>query len=262
MGGQTLAIIAGSGPTPQRAAIAARDAGHKVVFIAITETDATFPEGADVALSISMLKIGAIIFAMKENGCDGVLLVGKFDKGLHNLDFSQMDETTASVMAKLPGRGDMDIGKLVLDELEEMGFEPVSQLVAFKKNVAPPGYIAGPQVDQSRQSDIDLGLEIARAIAGFDIGQTVVLKDGLVVAVEGAEHSDNCIARAGELVTGKKCVVKVARPSQDFRFDTPVVGNLTLKVMNDAHCDLLVKEAGRTLIMDHDFKDNANNLGI
>lgn len=259
---RTLAIIAGAGSTPEKAAMAAKKAGHKVVFIAISETETLPLANVDAGLSISLLKVGSIIESMNEHDCDGVLLVGKFDKGLHNLDFSQMDETAGQMMAKLPGRGDMDIGKLVLDEIELLGFEAVSQLEAFANNVAPKGHIAGPEIGESRFSDVELGLKIARAVAGFDIGQTVVLKEGLVVAVEGAEHSDKCIARAGELVPGEKCVVKVARPKQDFRFDTPVVGTETLQTMAKAQCNLLVIEAGRCLIMDNDFNELAEKLKI
>jgi DUF1009 family protein len=262
MSKKTLAIIAGAGPTPAKAVTAAKKAGHRVVAIAVEEAGAMKLSMADAQEKGSLLRAGSIVSHLENHRCDAVLIVGKFDKGLHNLDFSDMDEVTGAILSRLPGRADMDIGAVVLEELEARGFPAMSQLNAFAENIAKAGRLAGPALDGSRQSDIDRGLTVARTIAGLDIGQTIVIKEGLVIAVEAAEHSDRCIERAGRLVDGPKCVVKVARPNQDFRFDTPVVGIETLKAMKEAEADLLAIEAGRCLILDEDFNKVADDLSI
>ena len=259
---KTIVLIAGSGPTPARAVAAVKAAGHRVVAISIREAGGSLPKAADVKARISLLHGASIMRVLEENRCDGVLFVGKFDKGLHGMDLSQIDEVSGAMLARLPGRADMDIAAVVLEELQSRGFPPVSQLLAFAKNVTPQGSVAGPELENSRQSDIEMGLKVARAMADMDVGQTVVVKQGLVVAVEAAEHSDQCIRRAGALAKGGLCVVKVARPDQDFRFDTPVVGSKTLRTMHRAGADLLAVEAGRSLIMDRNFNDVAQKLSI
>lgn len=258
----TIGIISGAGPGAAKAAAAAKKAGHRVVFITISEAGGDPVEIADQNFSLSLTKVGDIIQTLQSTGCTGVLLTGKFDKGLHNLDLSEMDDIALELLQSLPGRADMDIGKVVVDFLESKGIPPISQLEAFAESVAPSGHIAGPPDDGARDNDVQLGLKVARTVAGFDIGQTVVIKQGLVVAIEAAEHSDQCINRAGDLIQGPKVVVKVARPDQDFRFDTPAVGNETLDAMEKAGADLLALEAGRTLILDEDFADTANRMGI
>ena len=259
---KTLAIISGSGRMPLIAAGAAKQAGHRVIAIAIEEAGGKPPRTADVRIVRSLLNGAGIVRALSEHQCDGVLFAGKFDKGMHNLDLSKVDEVSGAMLARLPGRADMAIATVVLEELEARGFPPMSQLEAFSNNVAPQGLIAGPQMDPSRKGDVDLGLKVAGTVAAFDIGQTVVVRQGLVVAVEAAEHSDRCLRRAGRLVKGPMCVVKVARPDQDFRFDTPVVGSRTLRTMYGIGADLLAIEAGRCLIMDRDFKKLAEELRI
>lgn len=259
---RTLAIVHGSGATPAQATRAAKAAGHRVVAIAISETNARPPKDADVRVRADLRQGGTILNALEDHGCDSVLLVGKFDKGLNHLDLSDIDQVTGAILARLPGRADMDIAAVVLEELESRGFHAVSQLEAFSANVASKGHLAGPVMDDARSNDVAIGLRAARAIADLDIGQTVVVKQGMVVAVEAAEHSDRCIRRAGRLVEGPLSVVKVARPNQDFRFDTPVVGTRTLRTMHRVGADLLAIEAGRCLIMDGDFNSVAEQVKI
>lgn len=262
MSSKTIAILAGAGPMPSKAVVAAQKAGHRVLVIAITEARKRPLRQADYGKAISLMKGAQIVKALNRYQCEGVLFVGKFDKGIHGIDFSKMDEVTASIVNRFPGRADMDVGAVILEEFQDRGFPPISQLEAFKRNIAPKGVIAGPAINADREKDIQLGKKLARVLADFDVGQTIVVKDGLVVAVEAAEHSDRCIQRAGRLIEGNKCVVKVARTKQDFRFDTPVVGVKTLRTMYKAKADLLAIEAGRCLIMDENFADLADDLKI
>ena len=100
-------------------------------------------------------------------------------------------------------------------------------------------------------ADVAFGFGIAKVLAGLDVGQTVVVKDGAVLAVEAIEGTDAAIRRAGEIAPGA-CVVKVAKPSQDPRFDVPTIGPDTLATLRDAKAALLAYEAGRTLVLDRD----------
>jgi DUF1009 family protein len=113
------------------------------------------------------------------------------------------------------------------------------------------------------RADFEFGYRIADAIAGLDIGQTVVVKDRAVVAVEAMEGTDEAIARGGALAGRDTRVVKVAKPSQDMRFDVPVVGVATIRAMQAVGADALTVDAGRTLLVDGDrVIDAANDAGI
>jgi DUF1009 family protein len=117
--------------------------------------------------------------------------------------------------------------------------------------LVPAGQIAGRPPSASQQADIDFGWEVAKLIGGLDIGQSVCVKDGAVIAVEAIEGTDACILRAGELCKkGGFTVVKVAKPQQDMRFDVPTVGVRTLRTMLAAGANVLAIEGGRTILLD------------
>jgi DUF1009 family protein len=125
-----------------------------------------------------------------------------------------------------------------------------------------PGVLGALAPSDAQRADVAFGWPIARAIAGLDVGQTVVVKDCAVLAVEAVEGTDAAIRRAGDLASGG-CVVKVAKPRQDPRFDVPTVGPGTLEVLAESGASLLAFEAERTLVLDlPDLIAHANTAGI
>jgi DUF1009 family protein len=112
--------------------------------------------------------------------------------------------------------------------------------------------IAGPKLSRREKSDIDLGWDIAKKVAALDIGQTVIVKNGTVLAIEGFDGTNETIRRGGALGRGGAVMIKVAKPDQDMRFDVPVIGSETISVAVEAKIRLIALEAGRTLLLEKD----------
>jgi hypothetical protein len=147
--------------------------------------------------------------------------------------------------------------------LEEHGIGLMDSTALLGDLIVRPGVLTRAQPSEAMRVDFDFGVRMAEAIAGLDIGQTVVVKDRAVVAVEAMEGTDAVIARAGKLAGAGTRVVKVAKPAQDMRFDVPVVGVATIDAMRAAGADALSIDAGKTLIMDGDaFIGAADAAGI
>ena len=129
--------------------------------------------------------------------------------------------------------------------------------------MARPGVLTANAPSEGMQADFDFGYRVADAIAGLDVGQTIVVKNRAVVAVEAMEGTDAAIQRAGALAGSGARVMKVAKPSQDMRFDVPVVGVATIAAMQAAGMDGLSIDAGKTLVLDGDaFVRAADAAGI
>ena len=133
----------------------------------------------------------------------------------------------------------------------------------MKDQLADDGLMTGGKLDASLKDDIGFGLKIAKKVAGLDIGQTIVVKDKAVVAVEAIEGTDATIKRAASLAGDNIVVIKVSKEKQDMRFDLPVVGMRTLDVMEKTRAKVLAVESGKTLILDKaSFLSKAGGLGI
>jgi hypothetical protein len=135
--------------------------------------------------------------------------------------------------------------------LEESGIELMDSTEFLKPHLAAEGTLTRRKLDPHEQADLDFGRPVAHKIALMDIGQTLVVRDRAVVAVEAMEGTDATIRRAGELAGGRNLtVIKVSKPKQDMRFDVPVIGPLTIQTMIDAGATALILDAGRTLLVD------------
>jgi DUF1009 family protein len=131
-----------------------------------------------------------------------------------------------------------------------IGIELLSATTFMDEYLAPVGLIAGSKLGRREESDIALGFRIAKEVSRLDIGQTVVVKGGTVLAVEAFEGTNAALKRGGELGRKDAVMVKVSKPNQDFRFDVPVVGPLTLEAARDARIRVIGVEAGRTLLLE------------
>ena len=134
------------------------------------------------------------------------------------------------------------------------GIELIEATPWLQPAMPAKGFIIGPKVTKTQQADIEYGHRMAAEIARLDIGQTVVVKDGTVLAVEGWEGTDACLVRGGELAgkDGRAIAVKVAKPDHDFRFDIPCLGARTLETCAGSRLAVLAFEAGRTLLLDRE----------
>ena len=207
--------------------------------------------------TVHYFKLGQLdkpIKTFKKAGVTRAVMVGKVQHA--SLFGSVMpDLRAAMLLARLSDKRTDTILKAVADEFAKDGIELLSSAAYLSHLLVPEGTLTAREPDAGETADMRLGWRAAKAVAGFDIGQTVVVKDGAVIAVEAMEGTDACILRARDIARsqGQKpalTVVKVAKPRQDLRFDLPVIGLDSLKVFAEAGVSALALEAGSTLIFD------------
>ena len=263
----TLGLIAGNGRFPFLLLEAARAQGLRVVVAALREeTDPEMEERArlDAGITVHWMSLGELsklIETFQQEGVTRAVMAGQVK---HKQIFSAIrpDWRLAKLLLNLRTRNtDMLLGA-VAKVLEDEGIVLESSTSFLEPMLAPAAVLTARAPDESERADIDYGLRVARGIAGFDLGQTVVVAAGACVAVEAMEGTDATIARAGEIfksldgdestLTRRLTVVKVAKPNQDMRFDVPVVGVPTIAAMRAAGATCLCVEAGRTLLFDRE----------
>ena len=249
---ETLFLIAGNGSYPRLAAKGAREAGvSKIVAAAFEgETDPSLASLVDEIVWMRVGQLGRLITAAKKSGATASMMAGQIAPG--NLFDLRPDFHALLLLAKLKERNAETLFGAIADELEKAGV-PLLIATSFLENqLSAEGLIAGPKPKDRLLDDIAYGLGIAKEVSRLDIGQTVVVKKGTVLAVEGFDGTDSTIRRGGELGKGEAVVVKVSKPRQDMRFDVPVVGPRTLQTAAAAGVVAIAMEAGRTLFLDKD----------
>jgi hypothetical protein len=273
-----LGLIAGNGRFPFLLLDAARAQGFAVVVAAIREE--TDPEigqraAADERITVQWLSLGELsrlIEFFQKEGVTAAVMAGQVK---HKQIFSSIrpDWRLAKLLLNLRSRNtDMLLGA-VAKVLGDEGIELISSTAFLEPLLAQEGVLTARAPDEEEQKNIDYGLGVARAVAGFDIGQTVVVAAQACVAVEAMEGTDQAIARAGQLMQSldenastlerRLTVVKVAKPKQDMRFDVPVIGMRTIETMLRAGATCLSVEAGRTLLFEREaLLSRANQEGI
>lgn len=258
-----LGIITGGGRLPRLAARLLRDAGRSLFVIRLAETaDARLGRLAQRVEVASIGQAGKAVAFFREHGVGEVLLIGKVDKTIDVTDI-QLDALGMEMLQRLPGRADLSIFGVVADEFHHQGITVARQTDLLGDWLAPVGHLAGPALTDAFVADVALGFQVAKTVAGFDIGQTVVVRQKSVVAVEAYEHTNACLRRAGKLARNGLTVCKVARPKQDLRFDVPVIGLDTLKIMNQVGGRCLAVEAGFTLWVEQErCRQAAEEFGI
>jgi UDP-2,3-diacylglucosamine hydrolase len=273
-----LGLIAGNGRFPFLLLDAARAHGAEVVVAAIKEeADAEMDERAKVDAGIrvywlSLGELSRLIETFQKEGVTKAVMAGQVK---HKQIFSSIrpDWRLAKLLLSLRTRNtDMLLGA-VAKVLGDEGIELISSTSYLEPLLAKPGVLTARAPNELEQSDIAYGREVAKGIAGYDIGQTVVVASGACVAIEAMEGTDAAIERAGALMRSLEdeastlerslTVVKVAKPKQDMRFDVPVIGVQTIETMRRAGATCLALEAQRTLIFDLDkVVAAANAAGI
>jgi hypothetical protein len=251
-----LGLIAGNGRFPFLVLDAARGAGHDVTVVALEEE--TFPELATLAAQapaapvhwISVGQLGACLSVLKQAGVTQAVMAGQVK---HTKLFDvRPDMTALTVLMRLRSRNTDAVISAVADVLRDHGIELIDSTAFLSPLMARAGVLTRRAPTAEEQAELELGYRTADAIAGMDIGQMVVVKSAAVVAVEAMEGTDAVIARAGQLAGPGACVVKVAKPNQDMRFDVPVVGVSTIEAMHAAGATILSVDAGKTLMIDGD----------
>lgn len=273
-----LGLIAGNGRFPFLLLEAARASGVEVVVAAIKEeTDLEMNDraAADTGMRVHWLSLGELSRLIETFHQEGVTRAVMAGQVRHKQIFSSIrpDWRLAKLLLNLRTRNtDMLLGA-VAKVLADEGIELISSTMYLEPLLAEPGVLTERAPDEDEQKDIAYGREVGKAIAGYDLGQTVVVAAQACVAIEAMEGTDATVERAGALLrtlddeastlSRRLTVVKVAKPKQDMRFDVPVIGLRTMETMIAAGATCLAIEAKRTLIFDRDgVLARANAAGI
>jgi len=252
---ESLGIIAGNGEFPLVLARAARQVGVGHVVAAAFDGE-TRPEVGAVVDEIEWVKVGQLgklIDVFTSRGVKRAVMAGGITPSnlFKNL---RLDLRMTAVALRLKQRNAATIFGAIATEMAKDGVELLDPRPFLGDAVPKPGPLTRRKPTKDQQEDVEFGLKIAKAVSALDVGQTVVVKNGTVLAVEGLEGTDECIRRGGALAgdEGGAVVVKVSKPNQDFRFDIPCVGRQTVESCAAGHIAVLAIEAGNALLLDKD----------
>ncbi len=261
---EPMGLIAGNGQFPQLFAQAARRRKIPVVALGLHgETDADLGCWVDELIWVRVGQLGRMVRALQRRGVRRAAMAGGIAK-TRLFGGARPDWQGLQLLARSLIRPDDGLLRAVAAHFEAAGITIVDSTVFMPEALAPQGVLTKAQPTARQWQDLKFGLDIARRIGQLDIGQTVVVKEGAVVALEAIEGTDACIRRAGLLTGGKQpVVVKVAKPAQDMRFDVPAVGLGTLDSMQAAGAQVLGIEAERTLLLQPQaLIETANQAGL
>jgi len=247
-----LGIVAGGGNFPILCAQAAQHSGMKVVVVAHKgETSREIERYAHAVHWVHLGQLGKVIEALKKNRCTKALFAGSITKKRMFFDV-RPDLKALTLWNRLRSRLDDNILRAVSKTLEQEGIEIVPSTYLLKDLLTPKGLMTKIGPTKEERDDISLGFTLQKRIGALDIGQTMVLKDKAVVAIEAIEGTDQTILRGGMLAGPGTVVVKVAKPGQDTRFDLPSTGVQTIKTMIEAKARVLALEAKKSIFFDRD----------
>lgn len=248
-----IGLLAGTGKLPVECARAAKLLGCEVYAVALLpETDAELQEVATDYQAISIAQLDAILRYLKQHDVKEVTMLGKVTKELMFKSGMQPDPRMMQLIASLPDRSDDTIMMAFVRELAKEGLTAFDQTSLLKSLMPKAGTITRREPTEAESEDLTFGLKMARELGRLDVGQTVVVKNKAVMALEAIEGTDACIKRGGALSGGGAVVVKTAKPQQDSRFDVPTVGLKTIESMVEVGAKVLGIEAEKTLLVERE----------
>jgi len=245
-----LFLIAGSGGYPLLVIECARASGVRRIVVAAFEGE-TSPEVEALADEVHRMRVGQLgklLDAAKKSGAKRAIMAGQIAPG--NLFDLRPDLRALVILARLKRRNAETLFGAVADELASAGLTLLPATEFLGEHIAGRGHIAGPRAKPRVVADMEFGFRIAKESSRLDIGQTVVVKNGTVLAVEAFEGTNEAVLRGGRLGRGGACMIKVSKPGQDMRFDVPVIGTKTLETASEAKISAIGVEAGSTLLLD------------
>jgi DUF1009 family protein len=261
---ETIGLIAGNGKFPILFAQAAKAQRMKVVAAAIQgDTSLLLRPFVDKMAWFKVGELEKLFTFFKDQGIKQVIMAGQVNPNNLFDENVKLDGEFQKLFEALKDRKADTIFGAIADKLKQHGLELLDSTLLLKEYIAPRGTLTrrGPTLDEL--ADIEFGKSIAKAMGGIDVGQTVVVKDKAIVAIEAMEGTDRCILRGGEIARQGAVVVKMSKPKQDQRFDVPVIGSRTIKTMIKAKASCLAIEAAKTLIIDRSAcLKLANKAGI
>lgn len=261
---KTIGLIAGNRQFPFLFARAARDQGYKIVAAGIVgDTSPLLYFSVDKFQYFKVGELRKLFEYFRAHAVNEVIMAGQVNQDNLFNPAVKLDAEFQALSDALRDRKADTIFAAVADRLSKEGMALLDSTFLLKKYLAPHGTLTkrGPSVNELK--DIEFGLTIAKLMGGIDIGQTVVVKEKAIVAIEAMEGTDHAITRGGKIAREGAVVVKTSKPAQDNRFDVPVIGPRTIQTMAKVKAACLAIEAGKTLIIDREKTVSlANQAGI
>jgi UDP-2,3-diacylglucosamine hydrolase len=259
-----IAVIAGSGKFPLFLLKAAQSNGVKTVTLAITgSADKSIQDLSD---SIYWIEIGQgkkLIDILQKENITHAVMAGKINKTTIIRQAFMLDPEARSIIQNTKDRKDDTMLSAVADRLKDFNIQLIDSTLFLQDFMADKGHQTRIKPNRIQAQDIAFGYDIAKNMGSLDIGQSIIVKDKAVIAVEAIEGTDQAIIRAGSLVGKGTVIIKVSKPDQDMRFDVPTVGCETLDVMQKAGAAVLAVEAGKVLMLEKDeMIEKANNMRL
>ena len=249
---ECLAIIAGNGSNPHAMVRGARAAGVKRIVACAFENE-TSEDLAGLVDQIEWMRVGQLgrmLRFLKASGARQAVMSGQIaPKNLFDL---RPDIKALLLLGKLRERNAESIFGAIADSMQEAGVELIAATSYMEEALAPRGLVAGPAPSRKTLADLEFGMRIAKETSRLDIGQTVVVKRGTVLAVEAFEGTNAAVLRGGQLGKKEATMVKVSKPRQDLRFDVPVIGPVTIQIAAEAMLTAVGVEAGNTLLLERE----------
>ena len=264
VGRKIIGLIAGNGQLPILFGRAARDQGYRIVAAGIVgDTSPFLYFSVDKFQYFRVGELKKLFEYFRSSSVDQVTMAGQVDQDNLFNPAVKLDEEFQALSDALRDRKADTIFASVADRLEKEGMTLLDSTFLLKKYLAPRGTLTKRGPSESELKDIEFGLTIAKLMGGIDIGQTVVIKEKAIVAIEAMEGTDHAISRGGAIARSGAVVVKTSKPAQDNRFDVPVIGPRTIETMAKVKAACLAIEAGKTLIIDREKTVSlANKAGI
>lgn len=262
---QKQGLVAGDGLLPVKMAQYAKENGFDVVAISLSADNYNLlKKYCAKVYSVAPGEVAKIEKILKDEEIKQLTFLGKVHKGLL-LKRPKFDSKAIELLKGAKRLNDDDVMLGLVAELEKIGVTVIDQTIFIKSLMIPAGVLGKLKPTAEQMEDVNFGFALAKEMGKLDIGQSVVVKDKMIMAVEAIEGTDKCIARGSQLARKNASVIKVAKPSQDKRFDIPTVGLRTLQTMKKYKANLLTVEANETIIVDQEkvvqFADK-NNIVI
>ncbi len=253
-------LIAGDGNLPVMMAKSAKENGFEIVCISLSSDNyKDLKKYCSKVVSYGPGQIDSIKKFLIDENIKQLTFLGKVSKTML-VKRPRLEKTAIQLLKEMKKLNDDAIMLKIVEQLENIGIAILDQTIFIKKLMIQRGTLTTRKPSEAQLADIDYGFNIAKQIGGLDIGQSVVMKDRMIMAIEAIEGTDKCIKRGCKLARRKNAiVVKVAKPAQDKRFDIPAVGLKTIKTMKRYGANVLALESGETIIVDQDkMVDYAN----
>lgn len=243
-------LIAGDGELPVAMAESAQKNGFEVVAISLSSDNRNrLKKYCTKVYNFGPGEVMKIKQTLVDEKVTQLTFIGKVHKGLL-LRRPKLDMEAIRLMKEAQRLNDDAVMLILVEQLEQMGITVLDQTIFIKNLMAPAGVLGLHEPDEEQSLDVEYGFWLAKEMGKLDVGQSVVIKNKMIMAVEAIEGTDKCIERGCKMGGKGITVVKVSKPTQDKRFDIPAIGLNTLKTMNKYGAKILAVEANETIIVD------------